>query len=95
LVLHRTRIGKYANEKFIINGQWRNKLFLIVISRFSLEMAAMNAPRICKLRKTVLPALTSAQWCYQKSTNSHFYDCKMQNGKKFIPHALQIFTAHI
>ncbi len=29
LVLHRTRIEKYPTKKFIINGQWRNKLFLL------------------------------------------------------------------
>jgi hypothetical protein len=54
LVLHRTRIGKYAMKKLCINGQWRNKLILIVISRFSLVNAAMNAPRVCKLRKYCL-----------------------------------------
>ncbi len=37
-------------KKFGINGQWWNKLFLIVIYRFSLVKAAMNAPCICKLR---------------------------------------------
>jgi hypothetical protein len=40
-------------KKFAINGQLRNKLFLIVIHRFSLVKAAMNAPRICKLRNSV------------------------------------------
>jgi hypothetical protein len=57
LVLHRTRIEKYATKKFIINGQWRNKLFLIVINRFSLVKAAMNAPRICKLCKNYLTVI--------------------------------------
>jgi hypothetical protein len=37
------------NEKFDTNGQLRNKLFLIVIHRFSLVKAAMNAPHPCKL----------------------------------------------
>jgi hypothetical protein len=41
-------------KKFIINGQWRNKLFLIVINPFTLVKAAMNAPRVCKLRKNCL-----------------------------------------
>jgi hypothetical protein len=50
LVLHRTRIDKRAMKKCGINGQLRNKLFLIVIHRFSLVKAAMNAPRICKMR---------------------------------------------
>jgi hypothetical protein len=40
-------------KKFAINGQLRNKLFLIVIHRFALVKAAMNALRICKLRNGV------------------------------------------
>jgi hypothetical protein len=36
--------------------------FFIVIYRFSRLKAAMNALRVCKLRKTVLPELTSAKW---------------------------------
>jgi hypothetical protein len=47
-VLHRTRIEKCAMKKFGINGQLRNKLFFIVIHRFSLVKAAMNAPGIFK-----------------------------------------------
>ena len=46
LVLHCTRIGKCSMKKFGINGQLRNKLFLIVIHRFSLVKVVMNAPRI-------------------------------------------------
>jgi hypothetical protein len=57
LVLHRTRIGKYAMKNFCINGQWRNKLFLIVISRFSLVKAAMNAPHVCEFRKNCLAGI--------------------------------------
>jgi hypothetical protein len=57
LVLHRTRIEKYATKKFIINGQWRNKLFLIVVNRFSLVKAAMNALSVCKLRKNCLTVI--------------------------------------
>jgi hypothetical protein len=49
LVLHPTRIYKCAMKKFVINGQFRNEIFYIVISRFSLERAAMNALRICKM----------------------------------------------
>jgi hypothetical protein len=65
LVLHCTRIEKYATKKFIINGQWRNKLFLIVINCFSLVKAAMNAQRVCKLRKNclIVMTMTSAEWC--------------------------------
>jgi hypothetical protein len=36
-------------KKFGINSQLWNKLFLIVIHRFSLVKAAMNAPHICEL----------------------------------------------
>jgi hypothetical protein len=50
LVLNRTRIHKCAMKKFGINGQLRNKLFLIVIYHFSLVKAAMNAARIFKFR---------------------------------------------
>jgi hypothetical protein len=61
LVLYRTRIEKYATKKFIINGQWRNKWFWIVVNLFSLVKAAMNAPHVCKIAKAVLLALTSVQ----------------------------------
>jgi hypothetical protein len=40
-------------KKFGINGQMRNKLFLIVIYHFSLVNAALNAARVCKLRSGV------------------------------------------
>jgi hypothetical protein len=65
LVLHHTRIDKYAMKKIDINGQWRNKLILIVIHHFSLVKATIVA---CVNRaKTVLLALTTAQWCYQNA----------------------------
>jgi hypothetical protein len=57
LVLHRTSIGKWAGKKFGINCQWLSKLFLIFIFDFSFVKAAMNAPRLCKLRKDFLTAL--------------------------------------
>jgi hypothetical protein len=53
LDLHHTRIYKRAMEKIIINGQMRNKPFLIVIYHSSLVKAAMNAARICKMRNDV------------------------------------------
>jgi hypothetical protein len=53
LVLHRTRIDKCAMKKFVTNGQLRNKLFLIVIHRFSLVKVVINAPRIFKMRDGV------------------------------------------
>jgi hypothetical protein len=40
-------------KKIIINGQMRNKPFLIVIYRSSLVKAAMNGARVCKLRNGV------------------------------------------
>jgi hypothetical protein len=55
LVLHRTRIHKCAMKKLGINGQSRNTLLMIVIHRFPLVKAAINAPRICKL--------CIVQWC--------------------------------
>ncbi len=61
LVLHRTRLDKCAMKKFGINGQLRNKLFLIAIHRFSLVRAAINALRICKMRNGVskTPSISS------------------------------------
>jgi hypothetical protein len=53
LVLHHIRIDKRAMKNFCINGHLRNKLFFIVIHRFSLVKAAMNAPHICKMRNCV------------------------------------------
>jgi hypothetical protein len=69
LVLHRTRIGKYAMKKFSINGQWRNKLFLIFIHRFSLVKAAINAPRVCKLRKNCLTGIGQSEMVLSKCIN--------------------------
>jgi hypothetical protein len=40
-------------KKIIINGQMRNKPFLIVIYHSSLVKAAMNAARVCKMRNGV------------------------------------------
>jgi hypothetical protein len=61
LALHRTRLDYCAMKKFCINGQLCNKLFLIVIQRFSLVKAAMNALRICKMRNGVskTPSISS------------------------------------
>jgi hypothetical protein len=53
LVLNRTRIDKCAMKKFGINGHLRNKLFFIVIHRFSFVKAAINAQHICELRNVV------------------------------------------
>jgi hypothetical protein len=53
LVLHHTRIYKCAMKKIIINGQMRNKPFLIFIYYSSLVKVAMNAACVCKLRNGV------------------------------------------
>jgi hypothetical protein len=45
--------GLKIAKKFYINGQFWNKLFLIVIFSSSLVKAAMNAPHICKWRNGV------------------------------------------
>jgi hypothetical protein len=39
-------------KKFDINGQMRNKLFLIVIYRFSLSKATVNAAHVFILRNS-------------------------------------------
>jgi hypothetical protein len=72
LVLHRTRIEKYDTKKFIINDQWWNKLFLIVINRFSLAKAAMNAPGVCKLRKNCLTIIEQCAMVLKKPQFLHF-----------------------
>jgi hypothetical protein len=53
LGLLRKMIDKCAMINFCINSQLRNKLFWIVNHRFSLVKAAVNAPRICKMRNGV------------------------------------------
>jgi hypothetical protein len=53
LVLHHTRIYKRAMKKIIINGQMRNKHFLIVIYHSSLVKATIYAARVCKLHNGV------------------------------------------
>jgi hypothetical protein len=82
MVLHCTRIGKYAEKKFGINGQCGINFFFIVIDRFSLVKAAMNAPRVCTLGKNCLPdidkcAYTVSWWirilyCIEEVPQVHF-----------------------
>ncbi len=87
-------------KKFCINGQLRYKLFLIVIQHFSLVKAAINAPRICKLRNGVnkMPQfllLSTAKGGTKKhlsiaegssfwSLDRRIYDCKLRNEKNKI-----------
>ncbi len=89
LVLHHTRIYKCAMKKCVINGQLRNKLFLIFIHRFSLVRAAMNALRICKMCNAVskTPSISSffnwpsAQWISPQLSpqlSKLLYNCKLK-----------------
>jgi hypothetical protein len=57
LVLHHTGIDKYATKKLGINGQWRNILFFYCLLPFLLVKAAVNAPRVCKVRKDCLTGI--------------------------------------
>jgi hypothetical protein len=52
-------------KKFGINGQLRIN-FLIVIHRFSLKNAAMNAPRLCKLGKDCLAGTGHGAMLFKK-----------------------------
>jgi hypothetical protein len=65
-ILHCSRIDKYAMKKFSVHGQRGNKYFFIVIYCFLLVKAVMNVPRVCKLRKTILPALTQCAMMLSK-----------------------------
>jgi hypothetical protein len=53
LFLHHTWIANCPMKNLVSMASCGIKLFLIVIHRFSLEKAAMNAPRICKMRNGV------------------------------------------
>jgi hypothetical protein len=64
------------------------KHFLIVIIPFSLVKAAMNAPSVCKLRKKCLTVIDQCAMVLKMPPFLHF-------SKKYIPSALQIFTAPI
>jgi hypothetical protein len=62
------------DEKFSINGQLQNKLFLMVIHGFLIVKAAMNASRICKLRNGV------------NKTPQYLHFSTAKGGTKTIPH---------
>jgi hypothetical protein len=66
LVLHRTRIGKCAMKIFGINC---GIIFFIVIHRFSLVKAAMNAPRLCKSSKGCLTGTGHGAMVFTKCLN--------------------------
>jgi hypothetical protein len=82
LVLHHTRIDKCAMKKFGINGQLRFKLFLIVIHRFSLVKAAMNAPAFVKCAMVLtkcLNFLIQVRNEYSPQPSKLLYNCKFKN----------------
>jgi hypothetical protein len=85
LVLHSTRIEKYTTKKFIINGQWRNKLFLIVIDRFSHVKAAVNAPWVCKLSKNCLTIIDQCAMGLKTPQFLHFSINIFQVRNEFSP----------
>ena len=59
-------------EKFGINSKLRNNLFLIVIYCFSLVKAAMNAPRVCKLRQNCLTVIDQCAMVLKTPQFLHF-----------------------
>jgi hypothetical protein len=74
LVLHRTRLDKCAMKEIGINGQVQNKLYLIVIHRFSLVKAAMITLPICKVPNVLAKHpqflffnCPSAQWIFSEA----------------------------
>jgi hypothetical protein len=72
-------------KKFVTNGQWWNKLFLIVINRFSLVKAAMNAPRVCKLRKNCLTVIDQCAMVLKAPQFLHFSINIFQVRNEFSP----------
>jgi hypothetical protein len=69
LILHHTRIYKRAMKKIIFNCQMLNKPFLIVIYHSSLEKAAINAARVCKMQN----------WVSKTPSMSSFFNCQRLN----------------
>jgi hypothetical protein len=76
-------------KKIIINGQMRNKSFLIVIYHSSLVKAAMNAARVCKMRNGVskTPSMSSFFNCqrrneYSPQLSELKYNCKLKTRKR-------------
>jgi hypothetical protein len=52
-----------------IRYQFRNELFLVVIHRFSLVKAAMNAPFLCELSKDCLTGTGHGAMVFTKRLN--------------------------
>jgi hypothetical protein len=83
LVLLHTRIYKRAMKKIIINCKMRNKHFLIVIYHSSLEKAAVNAVRICKLRNVVKKRLNFFFFHRPKAEQRPLHTCQLWRGGVF------------
>ncbi len=83
LVLYRIRIHKCAMKNFCINGQMRNKLFLIIIYRFSLVKAAVNAACVCKLCNGVSKTPQFLPFSIAKGGKRQKHTCKLRRGGVF------------
>jgi hypothetical protein len=73
-------------EKIRYQWPFAEKTFLIVIHRFPLVKAAMNALRICKMRNGVskTPSISSFFNCpmrneYSPQLSKLLYNCKLKN----------------
>ncbi len=54
-------VGDNAMNKFGICFRWRNEHFFIIVFHLTIRKAAMNAQRLWKFAKNVLPTLARAQ----------------------------------
>jgi hypothetical protein len=83
LVLHCTRVHKCAMKKLGINGQMQNKLFLIIIYRFSLVKAAMTHVHVCKLRNGVNKTPKFFLFSISKGGTKNIGTCQLRRGRVF------------
>ncbi len=71
-------------KKIIINGQMRNKPFLIFIYRSSLVKAAMNAALVCKLRNGVNKTPQFLLFSMAKSGTKTIAHMSIERGIEFL-----------
>ncbi len=83
LVLHHTRIYKYAMKKFCFNCQMRNEPFSIVIYHSSLVKGAMNAARVCKMRNGVKKRLNFFFFHRPKAEQRPQCTCQLRRDRVF------------
>ncbi len=69
--------------KIIINGQMRNKPFLIVIYHSSLVKAAMNAASVCKLRNGVKKCFKFFFFHWPKTEQRPYRTCQLRRDRVF------------